>query len=91
MATDVTFRPFAGEDEMLCLGLFDANCPAHFAARERTDYEAYLDAAPRGYEVCLAVDRSSVPMGWPERDRSAGSSSGSCWNLKLRARASVRP
>jgi GNAT superfamily N-acetyltransferase len=54
MATDVTFRPFAGEDKMLCLGLFDANCPAHFAARERTDYEAFLDAAPRGYVVCLA-------------------------------------
>lgn len=54
MATYVTFRPFAAEDKMLCLGLFDANCPAHFAARERTDYKAFLDASPRGYEVCLA-------------------------------------
>ncbi|MCX6373536.1 MAG: hypothetical protein NTX16_10750 [Actinobacteria bacterium] len=54
MATDLTFRPFAGEDKMLCLSLFHANCPAHFAARERTDYEAFLDAAPSGYGVCLA-------------------------------------
>lgn len=54
MATDVVFRPYVGEDKMLCLGLFDANCPEHFAPHERTDYETFLDAVPGDYEMCLA-------------------------------------
>ena len=32
---DFQFRPYEAADRERCLALFDANCPAYFAANER--------------------------------------------------------
>lgn len=49
----ITFRSYSGADREACLDLFDANCPEYFASNERADYLRFLDASPRGYELCL--------------------------------------
>lgn len=49
-------RPYSPADRDACLALFDANCPEFFAANERADYEAFLDAMPDGYEVSALAD-----------------------------------
>lgn len=51
--SDITFRDYLPEDRESCLTIFDANCPKYFAANEYSDYAAFLDANPAGYEVCL--------------------------------------
>lgn len=53
MAINVTFRPYCPTDKLVCLGLFDANCPAFFAPNERLDYARFLDANRLSYELCL--------------------------------------
>ena len=53
MASEVTFRAYQPADRAACLALFDANCPAYFAANERADYLDFLDAAAGSYELCL--------------------------------------
>ena len=50
--TGVAFRPYTRADLTECIAIFDANCPAFFAANERQHYLAYLDRHPEGYEVC---------------------------------------
>jgi N-acetylglutamate synthase-like GNAT family acetyltransferase len=35
------------------MALFEANCPAFFAANERADFVNFLAAAAGGYELCL--------------------------------------
>lgn len=57
------FRAWEPGDRAACLALFDANCPRHFAANERCDYEAFLDASPAGYEVCLVNGRVAGAFG----------------------------
>jgi GNAT superfamily N-acetyltransferase len=51
-----SFRPYSVSDRAACLAIFDANCPAYFAPNERDDYEAFLDANPATYEVCIVND-----------------------------------
>ena len=53
MATNITFRPYSPIDKLVCLGLFDANCPEFFAPNERLDYTSFLDANRLSYELCL--------------------------------------
>ncbi len=48
---DVVSGPYRRVDEGACLGLFDLNCPQHFAPCERRDYAQFLDGEPLGYEV----------------------------------------
>src|SRR5438445_11914922 len=48
---DFQFRPYEAADRERCLALFDANCPAYFAANERGDYCAFLDSLPGDYAV----------------------------------------
>jgi GNAT superfamily N-acetyltransferase len=48
----IAFRPYEHADLELCLGLFDGNCPANFAANERADYERFLRDGASGYRVC---------------------------------------
>lgn len=57
------FRAWEPGDRAACLALFDANCPRYFAANERSDYEAFLDARPAGYEVCLIEGRIAGAFG----------------------------
>lgn len=52
-SSEVTFRPYSGNDRETCLGLFDANCPEFFAPNERADYLSFLEKVPSGYELCL--------------------------------------
>ncbi len=52
----VAFRPYCPADREQCLALFDANCPAFFAANERVDFEAYLHGMPSGYSLCVRND-----------------------------------
>ena len=40
----VTFRAYGAQDRDALLGIFDANCPAFFAANEREDFDAFLRA-----------------------------------------------
>jgi len=63
MSSKVTFRPYSRTDREACLGLFDANCPEFFAPNERTDYLAFLDSSPRGYELCLIDDDVAGAFG----------------------------
>jgi len=53
VSSRATFRAFQASDQMACLALFDANCPAFFDAGERPGYVQFLAARPEGYEVCL--------------------------------------
>ena len=53
MKADVEFRPYTRDDREICVRLFDANCPEFFAPNERADYVRFLDAGPKGYELCL--------------------------------------
>ncbi|HVT72251.1 MAG TPA: GNAT family N-acetyltransferase [Lacunisphaera sp.] len=63
------FRAWEPGDRAACLALFDANCPRYFAANERGDYEAFLDALPVGYEVCLVDGRIAGAYGVLRTDR----------------------
>jgi len=53
MATNITFRPYLPTDRLVCLSLFDANCPEFFAPNERLVYASFLDANQLSYELCL--------------------------------------
>ena len=57
------FRQYRPADQDSCLALFDANCPASFAPNERTDYLAFLQDDPAGYEVCLLDGRLAGAFG----------------------------
>ena len=50
--TECTFRPYRNEDNKACIRIFDANCPAFFAANERDEYQDFLASAPQAYQVC---------------------------------------
>jgi GNAT superfamily N-acetyltransferase/protein-L-isoaspartate O-methyltransferase len=66
-------RPYAASDRAACVALFDANCPEYFAANERADYTAFLDACPAGYLVCLAG--GDVTGAYGLIDRTPGTAS----------------
>ena len=53
MNSQLSFRPYRVSDQLACLALFDANCPAFFDPGERAGYVQFLAAAPDGYEICL--------------------------------------
>ena len=53
----IRFRAWRHSDRDACLSIFDANCPEFFAHNERSEYANFLDAAPSGYEVCIAAGR----------------------------------
>lgn len=53
MPIPLNFKSYSPVDRDFCLAIFDANCPAFFAANERRDYERFLDSNPAGYEICL--------------------------------------
>lgn len=46
------FRAFETDDAIVCLELFDANCPDYFAVNERDDYREFLATNGVGYQVC---------------------------------------
>ena len=66
--TRIEFHPFGPRDRQSCLALFDDNCPESFAANERTDYEAFLDANGDRYRVCLDEGRAIAAFGVLEGD-----------------------
>jgi GNAT superfamily N-acetyltransferase len=53
MTSDLVFREYQPADRDACVALFDANCPAFFAANERADYVKFLSTAAGSYELCL--------------------------------------
>jgi GNAT superfamily N-acetyltransferase len=63
MKAETTFRPYTTLDREVCLELFDANCPEFFAPNERDDYASFLDAGPKGYELCLVKDGVAGAFG----------------------------
>jgi GNAT superfamily N-acetyltransferase len=56
MAANITFRQYLPTDKMVCLGVFDANCPEFFAPKERLDYVNFLDGNPLSYELCIVAE-----------------------------------
>ena len=67
MSLSPTFRRYRAGDQPACLDLFDANCPAFFAAGERLGYIEFLSPVPEGYEVC--VDGSRIVGAYGIRPR----------------------
>jgi GNAT superfamily N-acetyltransferase len=63
MKAKIRFRPYSGADRETCLKLFDANCPEYFAPNERADYQRFLDAGSRGYELCLIDEKIAGAFG----------------------------
>lgn len=59
MTSGLVFRGYQPADRDACVALFDANCPASFAANERADYVNFLSTATDNYELCL-IDRQLV-------------------------------
>jgi len=53
---DISFRTYSQNDKEECLSLFDENCPEYFSPNEREDYEDFLAATPKGYEVLVYDD-----------------------------------
>ena len=53
MTADLVFRGYQPADRDACVALFDANCPAFFAANERAGYVTFLSTAAGSYELCL--------------------------------------
>jgi GNAT superfamily N-acetyltransferase len=53
MTSELGFRRYQPADRDACVALFDANCPAFFAANERADYVNFLSTAAGSYELCL--------------------------------------
>ena len=43
--------------------MFDANCPGHFAANERSDYLEFLQSAGDEYEVCQVNEQVCGAFG----------------------------
>ena len=71
MPSDIAFRGYQPTDRDACLALFDANCPAFFAANERADYIDFLATAPGSYELCL-IDRQVAGAYGLEAHASGG-------------------
>jgi GNAT superfamily N-acetyltransferase len=71
MVPELTFQEYQPADRDACLALFDANCPAFFAANERTDYLEFLFTAVGSYELCLS-DRTLVGAYGLAPHRSGG-------------------
>ena len=68
--TELSMRPFRPDDADACLTLFDANCPACFAANERVDFQKFLEHDPQGFLVvefgaaiagCFGITTSADP------------------------------
>ena len=53
MTADLVFRGYQPADRDACVALFDANCPAFFAANERAGFVNFLSTAAGNYELCL--------------------------------------
>lgn len=53
---DISFCTYSDNDKEACLSLFDENCPEYFAPNEREDYEGFLSAGPKEYQVCSCGD-----------------------------------
>ena len=71
MAVDLVFRGYQPADRDACVTLFDANCPAFFAANERADYVKFLSTAAGSYELCL-IDQQVVGAYGLEPHASGG-------------------
>ena len=56
MIDRTVFRKYEFNDLSACLAIFDANCPEYFAPNEKSDFQAFLEQVPSGYEVCLNDD-----------------------------------
>jgi GNAT superfamily N-acetyltransferase len=57
------FLPYGNRHKPACLALFDANCPAYFAANERTDYADFLDGLDCNYWVRLQSGSAVAAFG----------------------------
>ncbi len=64
------FRAYAPTDFERCMEIFDENCPEFFAPNERSEFADFLEASPRGYEVC-ELDGRVVGAFGVVADRSA--------------------
>ena len=71
MPADLVFREYQPADRDACVALFDANCPAFFAANERADYVEFLSTAADSYELCL-IDQQVVGAYGLEPHSSGG-------------------
>lgn len=63
MTANIVFRPYSSFDYQACIHIFDANCPEFFAPNERREYAAFLDNAPRDYQVCEVDGRVRGAFG----------------------------
>jgi GNAT superfamily N-acetyltransferase len=61
--THVRFEPYAPACNAACLALFDRNCPAFFAPRERSDYADFLTTVDGSYQVVLADEAVIAAFG----------------------------
>lgn len=52
MTQGLNFRNYSRTDQVICLNIFDANCPEYFAPNEKADYLKFLDSCPEEYELC---------------------------------------
>ncbi len=57
MLGSMEIRRFTRRDREACLDLLTANAPQHFAARERPEFAAYLDAGPAYHLVAVEQGR----------------------------------
>jgi GNAT superfamily N-acetyltransferase len=71
MMSELDFREYQPADRDACLALFDANCPAFFAANERGDYADFLATAAGRYNLCL-IDHDVVGAYGVEPHPSGG-------------------
>ena len=80
----VSVRPYAPQDRMACLAIFDGNTPDYFGPSERTEFAAFLDAASVNYLVLETATGVIVGCGG-YYVKSSGGVAGLAWGMVDRA------
>jgi ribosomal protein S18 acetylase RimI-like enzyme len=77
----VRLRPWRAEDRDLGQALFDSNTPGHFAAIEKADFLAFVDALPGPYFVLESLDGEALGCGGYAGHPKDPSVAALCWGM----------
>lgn len=79
--SEVRLRPWRAEDRELGEALFDSNTPRHFAAIEKADFLAFVDALPGPYFVLESLDDAALGCGGYAGQPKDPSVAALCWGM----------
>ncbi|VXC67683.1 GNAT family N-acetyltransferase [Sphingomonas sp. 8AM] len=79
--TETCVRAYDVAGRTACLALFDGNTPRFFAAGERPDFAAFLDAHPASWAFQVVERGGAIGACGGHRVAADGETAGFCWGM----------